>query len=77
MQLYSVGKQWLPNLAGRVYADQVIRRELNRASIPIVEMQPDTHGVLLHLQFSPTSPGPSADGTLCLTTLTPSRACAS
>ena len=40
-QLYPIAKHWCRNLAGREYADRVIRTELNRASIPIVEMLPD------------------------------------
>ena len=40
-QLYTYGTQDCRNLAGRTYADTVIRSELNRASIPIVECDSD------------------------------------
>ena len=40
-QLYSYGAHYCRNLAGRIYADTVIRSELNRASIPIVECDND------------------------------------
>lgn len=40
-QLYPYGTHHCRNLAGRTYADTVIRSELNRASIPIVECDND------------------------------------
>lgn len=40
-QLYTYGTQDCRNLAGRTYADTVIRSELNRASIPIVKCDSD------------------------------------
>ena len=40
-QLYPYGAHHCRNLAGRAYADTVIRSELNRASVPIVECDND------------------------------------
>ena len=40
-QLYPYSPHQCRNLAGRSYADEVIRSELNRASIPIVECDND------------------------------------
>lgn len=40
-QLYSYGTHHCRNLAGRAYADTVIRSELNRAGIPIIKCDND------------------------------------